>query len=220
MRIHYPGLLLILLIGQTACTSVSVSRRPGLEPFPEPRAAGDTQPQATAEPRAVTRPVAPPPVPPRVERDDSRFYEEERPQAATAPAAEPAVPSLPPPEAPAAQEEKPATGFVPSAAPPPIMALRDEARTSLQAGDLDNAAAALERAIRIQPKNGELWHQLAEVRLKQEQPGLAEELAQRSNLHAHGNADLIRANWAIIAEARSRKGDSTGAAEAAAKALQ
>jgi predicted Zn-dependent protease len=102
--------------------------------------------------------------------------------------------------------------------PPAIIALRSEAETSLESGDLDNAAAALERAIRIQPRNPELWHDLAEVRLKQEQPGLAEDLAKKSNLHAKGNVELIRANWAIIAEARRLKGDLEGAEDAEDKA--
>jgi predicted Zn-dependent protease len=104
------------------------------------------------------------------------------------------------------------------AAPPAIIALQSEAEASLESGDLDNAAAALERAIRIQPRNPELWHDLAEVRLKQEQPGLAEDLAKKSNLHAKGNVELIRANWAIIAEARRLKGDLEGAEDAEYKA--
>jgi len=93
-----------------------------------------------------------------------------------------------------------------------------EAETESASGNLDNAASTLERAIRIQSSNAELWQKLAEVRLQQHQPGLAEELAKKSNALAKGNAALKRKNWAIIADARRKKGDAEGAAEADAKA--
>jgi tetratricopeptide (TPR) repeat protein len=102
--------------------------------------------------------------------------------------------------------------------PPAVLALTNEAQAALENGDLDSAATSLERAIRIQPRNPVLWHELAEVRLKQQQPGLAEDLAKRSNSHAKGNSALIRANWTIIAEARRLKGDAEGAADAQRKA--
>lgn len=108
----------------------------------------------------------------------------------------------------------PAAPIAPSNDPPAILALRSEAEASAHSGDLDNAATALERAIRIQPKNPQLWHDLAAIRLKQQQPGLAEDLAMKSNLHAKGNAALARSNWAIVADARRLKGDAAGEAEA------
>lgn len=104
------------------------------------------------------------------------------------------------------------------ATPPAVLALMREAEASRSGGQLDNAAATLERAIRIQPRSSALWQQLASVRLEQHQPGLAEDLAKKSNVLAQGNRDLIRKNWAIIAAARRQKGDAQGAAEADAKA--
>jgi len=109
----------------------------------------------------------------------------------------------------------------PTAAPttsPALLALMQEAESESASGNLENAAATLERAIRIQPRQPELWQKLAEVRLQQHQPGLAEDLAKKSNVLAKGNAALIRKNWAIIADARRKKGDAEGAAEADAKA--
>jgi predicted Zn-dependent protease len=79
---------------------------------------------------------------------------------------------------------------------------------------LDGAAAVLERGIRIQPGNPLLWQRLARVRLEQGQPQLAEELAKKSNVFAAGNVVLVRENWALIAEARRRKGDEEGAKDA------
>ncbi len=110
------------------------------------------------------------------------------------------------------------TPAAPANDPPAILALRSEAEASAQSGDLDNAATSLERAIRIQPKNPRLWHDLAAIRLKQQQPGLAEDLAMKSNLHAKGDAGLARSNWGIIATARQLKGDAEGEAEARRKA--
>jgi tetratricopeptide (TPR) repeat protein len=103
---------------------------------------------------------------------------------------------------------------------PAVTALLQEAETSSASGSLDEAAAALERAIRIQPRNAKLWHKLAEARLKQHQPGLAEDLAKKSNVLAKDDSALTRQNWAIIADARRKKGDAEGAADADAKAGQ
>lgn len=102
--------------------------------------------------------------------------------------------------------------------PPAVAALEAEIEARIRDGNYADASALLERAIRIQPKNPELWHVLADVRLKQQQEGLAEDLAKKSNLLVKDAPALVRANWHIIAESRRLKGDSAGAAEALAKA--
>lgn len=157
---------------------------------------------AACTPPSATRQesVAPPP----------RHETTAKPQP-PAPQAEP----RPEPRPPASQPPK--THAAP-ASPPAVLALLQEAEADANGGKLDTAAATLERGIRIQPRNAQLWHKLAELRLKQSQPGLAEDLAKKSNLLAKGDAALIRKNWAIIAEARRQKGDAEGATEADAKA--
>lgn len=127
--------------------------------------------------------------------------------------AEPPV-ALPPA---AVQTPAPAQQAAPSSSPV-IMALLHEAEAHRDSGQLDHAAASLERAIRIRPGEARLWGRLAEVRLQQGQPGLAEDLAKKSNLLAKGDSELIRGNWSVIAQARRQKGDVEGAADAAAKA--
>ena len=102
-------------------------------------------------------------------------------------------------------------------APPAVVALEADIEASFKSYNYKNAAAQLERAIRIQPKNPELWHVLAEVRLRERQPGLAEDLAKKSNAMAKNQVELIQSNWIIIAEARRQKGDVQGASEAVAK---
>ncbi len=102
--------------------------------------------------------------------------------------------------------------------PAAVMALEAEIEARIKEGNYADASALLERAIRIQPKNPELWHVLADVRLKQQQEGLAEDLAKKSILLIKDAPALVRANWKIIAESRRLKGDSAGASEALAKA--
>src|SRR5712691_11567484 len=48
-----------------------------------------------------------------------------------------------------------------------IASLMDSARADNAAGKLANAAASLERALRIEPRNPRLWQELARLRLKQ-----------------------------------------------------
>jgi len=134
--------------------------------------------------------------------------------AEPAPAEEPRLPAPRP-----AEPVRPPAVHAPSA-PPAVLALQKQAEASLNSGQLDQAAAALERAVRIQPRNATLWNDLASVRLRQHQPGLAEDLAKKSNVLAKGNRELIRRNWALIAEARRSKGDNAGAADAEAKAAR
>lgn len=132
------------------------------------------------------------------------------------------APAEPPPVVEKPRESLPAEPpRVPPPPPaPPVLALLDEAEGSRQSGQLDAAAAALERAIRIQPRNALLWHRLAAVRLQQQQPGLAEDLAKKSLILAGGDAALTKQNWTLIAEARRLRGDTAGADEAASRATQ
>ena len=99
-------------------------------------------------------------------------------------------------------------------ASPAVIALLNEAQGERSAGQLDAAEATLERAIRIQPKNARLWHEMASLRLEQSKPRLALDLARKSNSLASGDRDLKRKNWRIIAEAKQLLGDSEGAARA------
>lgn len=113
---------------------------------------------------------------------------------------------VPPPDA----EESP----VPSPAPPPPSAQRESvavagllqsARADTAAGRLSTAAASLERALRLEPRNPRLWHELARVRLKQGDYPQAEATALRSNTWAGGDAALRSANQRIINEARAAR---------------
>jgi predicted Zn-dependent protease len=94
---------------------------------------------------------------------------------------------------------------------PAIALLMDTARTDSEAGRLSNAAASLERALRIEPRNPRLWQELARVRFKQRDYAQAENVAARSNSWAGSDAMLRAENWRLIAQAREARGDSAGA---------
>lgn len=100
----------------------------------------------------------------------------------------------------------------------PAEALLNEAERQAQEKNYSAAAATLERALRIEPRNAYLWNRLAHVRLDQGQHVLASNLADKSNVLAGDAVSLKQDNWNIIAIARRQSGDAAGAAEAERKA--
>jgi Tfp pilus assembly protein PilF len=103
---------------------------------------------------------------------------------------------------------------------PAIASLMNSARADNAAGRLANAAASLERALRIEPRNPRLWQELSRVRLSQRDYVQAESCAARSNSWAGSDDGALRAdNWRLIAQAREARGDSDGA-KAALEAVE
>ncbi len=101
---------------------------------------------------------------------------------------------------------------------PAVGALVSAANQNSKAGDLDSATASMERAIRIEPRNANLFYKLALLRLKQDKPRLAEDLAKKSALLAASDNTLKKHCWLLIAHARELQQDFAGAKEARAKA--
>jgi Tfp pilus assembly protein PilF len=116
-------------------------------------------------------------------------------------------PAEAPPEPPAAPEA-PAARVSENVA---VAQLVQGARGESEAGQHAKAAASLERALRIEPRNARLWQELARVRLRQREYAQAESVASRSNSWAGADAALRSENWRIIAEARGGRGDAEGA---------
>ena len=106
---------------------------------------------------------------------------------------------------------------MPTGTQPAVIALLTEADRSRTAGDLDAAVMATERALRIDSRNPTLTYKLAQLRIKQNKPQLAEELAGKSALLAGSDLDLKRKSWLLIAEARRMQQNYQGAKEAKAK---
>jgi tetratricopeptide (TPR) repeat protein len=137
-----------------------------------------------------------------------------------APAPTPSVPTQPPAAGSPPEQiavAPPASSAVPSL-PPAADALARQAEQQRQAGDYAGAAASLERSLRIAPRESYLWNRLARVRLEQGQSAQAGNLAARSNDLAGNTPTIKQDNWRIIAEARRRSGDVTGASEAEQRA--
>lgn len=114
---------------------------------------------------------------------------------------------------------------VPEPLPPPpalppvsgnsaVVALLDRARVEAEGGRRESAGAALERALRIEPRNGWLWHELAQVRLGLGKYAQAISLAQKSNSFAGAERRLQAFNWRLIGDAHIALGNAQDAEQA------
>lgn len=113
-----------------------------------------------------------------------------------------------------------ATVVTAAAQPPAVVALLQQAEQQANAGELESAAASLERAMRIDPRNAVLWYHLATVRLSQGEASQAEQLASKSNSLAPGNHAQQSRNWLLIAQARRQLNNVSGAAAAERRARE
>ncbi|MBS7814258.1 tetratricopeptide repeat protein [Wohlfahrtiimonas chitiniclastica] len=95
-----------------------------------------------------------------------------------------------------------------------VQSLLDEANSAVKANQLERAATALNRAVRLEPNNASIWYDLAQIRLHQGKYEQSEQLANKSISFAKGNQDLVNKNWRVISSARQAKGDTAGAQEA------
>lgn len=101
-----------------------------------------------------------------------------------------------------------------------VTSLVSSADNSIKHGDYRSASASIERALRHDPKNADLWHRLAQVRLRQSEYAQVESLSLKSNALANGNKPLMARNWSLISKARQLRGDDVGADEAKVRAYQ
>ena len=139
-----------------------------------------------------------------------------RPNTSTEPAANPAAPppvetktvasNTPAPAAPAKEEGETA-----------VSALLKKASGSLGKGDLDGAAAYLENAQRLDPKNSKSLYDIANIRYHQGRYKEAESMASRA-VQTGGSNAMLKKSWSLISNSRNKLGDSQGAVQAATKA--
>ncbi|WP_152226093.1 tetratricopeptide repeat protein [Pseudomonas sp. SCB32] len=100
----------------------------------------------------------------------------------------------------------------------PVLALLTTASQQQGGGDLNGAAASLERAQRIAPREPQVLYKLAQVRQAQGDAAQAEQVARRGLTLAGGRPTLQASLWDLIAKCREQQGDAAGAAEARQKA--
>lgn len=134
--------------------------------------AGCTAPAYEPPPpqRPVARPVLPPAPPPAT--------------GATVITPAPEPPPLPPPEPIAPLPPPPSSGAT--------AALLQQSRQQSAAGNYEMATASLERALRINPRDAQLWCELGELKLRQGDSAQAQSMARRG-LAVAGNDPAARA---------------------------
>lgn len=100
---------------------------------------------------------------------------------------------------------------------PAVTSLIKQARAARAANKPAQAQAALERAMRIEPRNAFVWSALASSFLAQNNYAQAMSHAQKSNSLARGNIYLELDNYRTIAIARDAQGDAAGSLAAQAR---
>lgn len=101
---------------------------------------------------------------------------------------------------------------------PAVIALLETARQDSSSGNLRTAQSRLERALRIAPRDPEVYIQLADVQRRQGQFLQAEQVALKGVSVAAGQKSPLRRLWTLIADIRQEAGNVAGAREARQKA--
>ncbi len=135
-----------------------------------------------------------------------------------APTAEPAAeaPGETAAEAPEAATSAAAGVETPAPRPSPdqaTLALLNQSERAAASGELDEAIAYAERAVRIDSRRADLWTGLARLELANEDPNTAIRYARKALSLAGSRADWQRDAWLVIADAKDALGESAEAAE-------
>jgi Tfp pilus assembly protein PilF len=130
----------------------------------------------------------------------------------------PAIPSQPAPAAPERSTTPPA--------PPPRQfhlgaassALVSQAHTQASGGDYGQAAATLERALRIEPDNPLVWIELGRVHLAENDAVQADAMGHKALALATGDPAAQSSAWHLIADSLRASGRNGEAAQAEQRA--
>lgn len=95
-----------------------------------------------------------------------------------------------------------------------VVDLMNRAQKQSNSGDFSNAAATIERALRIEPSNPALWHNLAVNHCRMGDYTQCESTAHRSLSFISPTHPLYAPNWRLIAQSRQLRGDKQGSQEA------
>lgn len=142
-----------------------------------------------------------------------------------------AIASTPPPETPVV-ETQPATPTVPvepaQPLPPAVTrsyslnaasrALVNQADAQRKTGNFVQAAATLERALRIEPNNPLLWLAYGELRMDEGNFAQAENMGRKSVASANGDPRTQANAWRLIAESLKSRNKNSEAQQAFARA--
>ena len=92
--------------------------------------------------------------------------------------------------------------------------LLKDAEQTMAAGQYSQAEILLERALRIDSNNEELWHAMAQLKLAINQPSQTVQFCLKSNSLAGNNTRITRSNWILMEKAYLRMGERKLAAQA------
>jgi Tfp pilus assembly protein PilF len=135
-------------------------------------------------------------------------------------------PSSPTPATPGGPEVPPGT-VAPAAPPPPrafhlssaSSALVSQAHRQAGSGDYAQAAATLERALRIEPDNPLVWIELGRVQLGENNPVQADSMGRKALSLATGDPAAQSGAWHLIADSYKARGRNDDASDAERRAL-
>ena len=113
---------------------------------------------------------------------------------------------LPIPPSQSSTRELPDTGTA-------TLALLRQSDRAESSGNTDEAVAYVERAIRLNPRQADLWVRLAELQLVRNDPGAAVQFANKAIALAGQRMDWVRDAWLVIADARAAQGEVAEAEE-------
>lgn len=97
---------------------------------------------------------------------------------------------------------------------PAVKSLMSTAMQQIKLGQLVQASASFERALRISPKDPMIYLYLAQLRLKQGKVIQSEQLAKKGIASCVDRCQLKPSLWEVIAWSREQKNDHNGAKSA------
>jgi len=129
--------------------------------------------------------------------------------AGTTPSSPAGQPAPPTPEAPAQPAAGTATQPAPSRgdASGATLALLQQSERAQASGSVEEAITYTERAIRISPRQPDLWIRRATLELASDRPSSAIQYANKALSLAGDRVDLQRDAWLVIANARDALGE-------------
>jgi Flp pilus assembly protein TadD len=128
---------------------------------------------------------------------------------------EPDIQALPPAPLP---KERPKVA--PATLSPASKALVSQAQTQRKKGDLPGAAASLDRALRIEPRNPLLWIEMGRLRMDQRNYPQAEAMGRKALSMSIGDGKTQSSAWVLIAESLRARGRNPEAQEALQKSRE
>lgn len=95
----------------------------------------------------------------------------------------------------------------PTQTAPAISSLLVQSQAEVRSGNLDEGARILERALRIEPANPEIWYRMAQIKFMQSDYAQAAVTASRSNTFVGNNTRLRALNLGLMLESYKATGD-------------